>query len=327
MSNLIREISFPISDDIKNFNKFFKNNLNSSNVKLINSVINYLCKTKGKQFRVILCLLCSRLTNKDPNELTFLSASTSEILHVATLLHDDIVDDAEIRRGWPTINKIWKNKISLLVGDYMFSKALINITELNDFESIKLLAEISKRLSEGEISQIEYALNKNMDEDKYFQMISDKTASLISAACYLGLHSTEQDNKLGASIKKFGEFLGIAYQLKDDIFDVIGNINNTGKKSNLDLKKNMLTLPYIYSISTMNKKDKNDFLLEIRKSKSRAKINKIKKIIIENKGIVYSEEKILEYSNKAKKELDNFPESIFKNSLIKAIDFNLTRKY
>ena len=327
MKTLFNKISYPIKDDMVYFNKFFKENLQSSDIKLINSIVHYLCKTKGKQFRVILCLLCSRLTKKTPNEQTYLCATTSEILHVATLLHDDVVDDSYIRRGWPTINKIWKNKLSILVGDYMFAKALINITELNDLSCIKVLAKISKRLSEGEISQIEQAINKNMDEKTYFKMIADKTASLISAACYLGFYSTDKNKILGESVKKFGEYLGIAYQIKDDIFDVLGNLSNTGKKSNLDLKKNMLTLPYIYSISNLNNKNRNDLLIRIRKNISKSNIKRIKEIILKNGGIEYSREKLLYFSKMAEDELDNFPTSICKDSLYKAIKFNIDREY
>ena len=290
MSNLIKNISVHIKQDVVIFNQTFKDNL-KSDVKIINYVINYISKKKGKQFRALICLLCSRLTLKNPNHLTFLSASAVEILHVATLLHDDVVDDAKIRRGWPTINKIWKNKLSILIGDYMFSKALVNIAKIDDFKCINILADISKRLSEGEISQIEHAITKNMSEEEYFKMITNKTASLISASCYLGLYSNEKDEKLCQSVFKFGEYLGVAYQLKDDIFDILGNINNTGKSSHLDIKKNMMTLPYIHVLSKLNKKEKRNFLIEIRKLTYRSDFQRIKDIIIKHEGIKYSKGK------------------------------------
>ncbi len=326
MKKIIKDMSKPISSDLKKFNNFLYKNL-SSEVSMINSVVKYMIKTKGKQYRSILCLLCSRLECKEPNELSFLSASTVESLHVATLLHDDVVDDAKIRRGWPTINKIWKNKISILIGDYLFSKSLINISEFNDLHCIDVLSNISKRLSEGEIFQIEKAINKNMSEKEYLKMIADKTASLISAACYLGFYSNNKDKIKGQSIKNFGEYLGIAYQIKDDVFDIIGNIENTGKSSNLDLKKNMLTLPYIYSMNNLNKKDKRDFLIQIKRHISKKNINKIKNMIIESGGIEYSMKKIKELSDMAIKELDVFPDSDYKKSLILAVNFNISRKY
>ena len=182
MKRIIEKMISPIKKDIKNFNIFLEQNLHSD-VKIINTITKYLIKNRGKQFRSILCLLSSRLTGEKINELCFLSASTVEVLHVATLLHDDVVDDSNIRRGWPTVNKIWKNKLSILIGDYFFSKSLNNISKFNDLNCVNILSDISERLSEGEIMQIEKAINKSMNEEEYFKMISDKTASLISASC------------------------------------------------------------------------------------------------------------------------------------------------
>ena len=324
MKEMINKMVYPINEDFQEFNAFLEKNLHSS-VNIINSITKYLIKNKGKQFRSILCLLCSRLTGDKVNRLSFLSASTVEILHVATLLHDDVVDDSDIRRGWPTVNKIWKNKLSILVGDYLFSKSLINISKFNDLNCVNILSDISERLSEGEIMQIEKAINKDMNEKEYFKMISDKTASLISASCYLGLYSTNKDKELCNAIKDFGEYLGIAYQIKDDLFDIIGNINNTGKKSNLDLKKNMLTLPYIHVLSKLNNTEKKNFLSKIKKYASKSDINNIKEMISDFGGIDYTEKRILEISDKAKKTLNKFPKSKYKDALNLAVDFNINR--
>ena len=323
---MIDKIASPIRKDLKDFDSFLAENLHSK-VNIINSITKYLIKSKGKQFRTVLCLLSSKLTGNKVNEFSFLSASTVEILHVATLLHDDVVDDSDVRRGWPTVNKIWKNKLSILVGDYLFSKSLSNISKFNDLNCVSMLSSISQRLSEGEIMQIEKAINKNMNEEEYFKMIADKTASLISASCYLGLYSTDKNEKLCDSIKQFGEYLGIAYQIKDDLFDIVGNINNTGKKSNLDVKKNMLTLPYIYALSSLNSLDKKIFLTKIKKYASKSDINSIKKMIIDSGGIEYTENKIIEISNKAKQMLDEFPSSKYKDALNLAVDFNINRVY
>ena len=250
MNSMIAKISNELSDDLKLYERALKESLKSK-VNLINTVVNYALKRKGKRFRPLLCILCSRLDGT-PNKKTFLSASTVEILHVATLLHDDVVDDAEIRRFWPTINKVWKNKLAILIGDYMFSKSLKNISKLDDIDSIKILSDTSDRLSEGEILQIENAINKSMSEEIYFKMVSDKTASLLTSACVLGFKSTitnlSNKNKELESIKNFGEYLGIAYQLKDDLFDIIGKLDNIGKTSNLDLKKKYVNSPiYLYA--------------------------------------------------------------------------------
>ena len=326
MNNIISKIKKPIESDILIFNTIMKDNL-KSDVGIINSIVNYLIKTKGKQYRAILSLLCSRLDGKEPSDSTYLSAITVEVLHVATLLHDDVVDDSDIRRGWPTINKIWKNKLSILVGDYLFSKALSNTSQFNDLNCINTLSEISKRLSEGEIMQIEKAINKNITEEEYFKMISDKTASLISAACYLGYYSNDKDEIKCKAVKRFGEYLGIAYQLKDDVFDIVGNIDNTGKKSNLDLKKNMLTLPFIHCLSKLNPKERNIFLRNIKKNSSMSNVSKIKKIVNELGGLDYAQSKIEEFSTLAKNELSRFKDSKFKDSLLLAVDFNIIRKF
>ncbi|MBI44623.1 MAG: polyprenyl synthetase [Candidatus Marinimicrobia bacterium] len=326
MKKKIDNIAFPINKDLKKFDSFLMENLHSE-VNVINSITKYLIKSKGKQFRTVLCLLSSRLTGEKVNKFSFLSAATVEILHVATLLHDDVVDDSDVRRGWPTVNKIWKNKLSILIGDYLFSKSLSNISKFNDLNCVSILSSVSQRLSEGEILQIEKAINKNMNEQEYFKMIADKTASLISASCYLGLYSTNKDEHLCEAMKKFGEYLGIAYQIKDDLFDIVGNINNTGKQSNLDLKKNMLTLPYIHALSSLNKIERKIFLTKIKKYASKSDINNIKKMIVEYGGIAYTENKIFEISEKAKSMLNQFPESKYKDALNLAVDFNISRSY
>ena len=325
-NNIINIISKPISMELILFNKFFKKTL-QSDVKLINYVINYIIKLKGKQLRPILSILCSRLHNEECSENTYLSASIVEILHVATLLHDDVVDESDLRRGWPTIHKVWKNKLSILVGDYMFSKALINTASLNELKSIQELSLLSRRLSEGEILQIEKSYKKDMTEDIYFKMISDKTASLISASCYLGYRSVNSDNRLSEHIKEFGEFLGICYQLKDDLFDITGNINDMGKPPSLDIKKNILTLPYIYILESLSHSEKRKMLVKLNNHANKRDIANLKKIIIDNGGIEYTESKIDEFSDKAITILDKFSDSIYKDALVEMVAFNKNRIY
>jgi len=321
MKKIINHISRELKDDIVLYNEYLSNSLESK-VGLINKVLRYVIKFKGKQFRPLLCILSSKLAGKS-NEMTFLSASTVEMLHVATLLHDDVVDESYLRRGWPTINKIWGNKLSILIGDYMFSKSLDNIASFNDFEHIKILSNISRRLSEGEILQIENAKTKNMSEDIYFKMISDKTASLISASCKLGYMSVLNDIKKN-NIEKFGEYLGIAYQLKDDLFDVLGKLEETGKPAMLDLKRNMLTLPYIYVLN--NVKNKNKILTKIKYFSKKDDFNNLKDLIYSNGGVEYTEKMIEQFSNKAFEELKVFNDSKYKSLLIDTIEFNRIRK-
>jgi len=322
MKKIINHIASEISDDLVLYNKYLYDSLNSK-VGLINKVLKYVIKFKGKQFRPMLCILCSKLKGNS-NDMTFLSASTVEMLHVATLLHDDVVDESYLRRGWPTINKIWGNKLAILIGDYMFSKSLDNIASFNNFEHIKILSNTSKRLSEGEILQIENSKTKNMSEEIYFKMISDKTASLIGASCKLGYISVMNDEKKD-NVEKFGEYLGIAYQLKDDLFDVLGKLKDTGKPAMLDLKRNMLTLPYIYILNNM--KNKNIILSKIKYYTKRNDFKNLKNIIYDNGGIEYTNKMIEEYSKKAYNQLEYFDDSKYKQLLIDAIDFNRGRKF
>jgi len=324
MKKLINHISNEISDDLKEYNTYLVESIDSK-VSLINKILKYVIKTKGKQFRPILCLLASRLNGK-PNDNTYLSASTVEILHVATLLHDDVVDESNIRRGWPTVNSIWKSKLAILIGDYMFSRSLNNMSQLNNLEYINILADISQRLSEGEILQIENSLNKDMSEDIYFKMIADKTASLISASCKLGYITTSHDKRKN-NIEKFGEYLGIAYQLKDDLFDVLGKLKDTGKPSQLDLKKNMLTLPYIHILTKVSNKDKKRIISNLKYYSKRNNLKEIENLISDLGGIKFTKQKIEEFSSRAYDELNHFSESKYKRLLVKTIDFNIGRKF
>ena len=322
MKKIINHIASEISEDLVLYNEYLSDSLNSK-VGLINKVLKYVIKFKGKQFRPMLCILCSKL-NGNSNNMTFLSASTVEMLHVATLLHDDVVDESYLRRGWPTINKIWGTKLAIFIGDYMFSKSLDNIASFNNFEHIKILSNTSKRLSEGEILQIENSKTKNMSEEIYFKMISDKTASLIGASCKLGYISVVNDEKKD-NIEKFGEYLGIAYQLKDDLFDVLGKLKDTGKPAMLDLKRNMLTLPYIYVLNNM--KNKKIILSKIKYYTKRNDFKNLKNIIYDNGGVEYTNKMIEKYSKKAYNQLEYFDDSKYKKLLIDAIDFNRGRKF
>ena len=324
MKKLINKVSIEIKEELRLYDLCLKESLNSD-VKLINTVLKYIMRMKGKQFRPILCILASKLED-DPNEQTYISAATVEMLHVATLLHDDVVDDSEVRRGWPTVNSIWKSKLSILIGDYMFSRSLNNIVKLKSIECLDILGSVSDRLSKGEIFQIENSINKNMSEKNYFKMISDKTASLISASCKLGMMSVTDGDKKN-NLARFGEYLGIAYQLKDDLFDVLGNIKETGKPSNLDLKKNMLTLPYIYVINSMNEKNKKRIINKLKYHSKRKELREIKKIILNNGGVEYTNNKILDYTNKAKEEIQIFKDSKYKRLLVDMLDFNVNRQF
>tara|TARA_Y100001980_G_C14550492_1_gene333050 strand:- start:1443 stop:2420 length:978 start_codon:yes stop_codon:yes gene_type:complete len=323
MDNLFKKIEKIIPNDIKLFQDHYKETLNSK-VKLINTVVNYISKAKGKQLRPILLLLCSRLCSK-PNENTYNAAALIELLHVATLVHDDIVDEANIRRGLPSINRVWKNKISLLIGDYMFSKALENMIKIRDFDALELLSNTAKRLSEGEILQVEKAIKKNMSENIYFEMIKDKTASLFSASCKLGAITVSKDEAKRDALEKFGLKLGIVFQMKDDLFDILGQVDSIGKPIGFDVKKNMLTLPLIHLLSKKSFFDKKKYLLRLKTMIRKKRFNDIKNDIISSGAIEYTEKLMKKISNEAKQELNVFPSSVYKTILLDIVDYNITR--
>ena len=240
----------PIAEYMDRFDAVYQDSL-KSDVKIINTIIGYISKKKGKRLRPKLCLLSARLCG-EPTENTFKAAALIEMIHVATLIHDDVVDDAELRRGWPSINRIWKNKLSILVGDFMFSKALSNMIHLKNFDALNILSSTAERLSRGEILQIEKAIKKNMTEEVYYKMVSDKTASLFSAACELGGLTVVEDEDKGHALANFGEKFGLVFQIKDDLLDITGNIEGLGKPAGFDLKKNILTLPLIYLFENLD---------------------------------------------------------------------------
>tara|TARA_B100000959_G_C14963367_1_gene616713 strand:- start:897 stop:1874 length:978 start_codon:yes stop_codon:yes gene_type:complete len=323
MNRVFQQSMQCISDDIEKFQLTYENSL-KSNVKLINTVINYISKRKGKQLRPALCILSARLSGK-PNENTFKAASLLEMIHVATLIHDDVVDESNIRRGWPSINRIWKNKISILIGDYMFSKALGNMIEIKNFDALNILSKTAERLSQGEILQIEKVIKKEMDEEVYYEMVSDKTASLFSAACELGSITVSQDRVKSRAISKFGEKFGLVFQIRDDLLDIIGNVDILGKPTIFDLKKNMQTLPLIYIFNKLSKSKLNKLKRKLRYHLKRSEIHSIKKLILDEGGVDYAINQIKFFSDEARKELDIFPDSEYKETLCSLLEFNMER--
>ena len=319
----IKDISSSIEDDLIEFNSTLKKSA-KSNVELINVVINYILKNKGKQLRPILCLLSARIFSK-PKNSTITAASLIEMIHVATLVHDDIIDDSSTRRGWPSVKTVWKNKISLLVGDYIFSKALSNMIELKNFDALEVLSNTANRLSEGELLQMQYAKVKNMDESIYIKMISDKTASLFSASAEIGAITMDASEKNRIALRIFGEKLGIAFQIKDDLFDVMGSQSGLGKPVGFDVKKNMLTLPFIHFMSQISKSKQNYYKSRLNFYSKKKDFNKIRKMIFESGSIEYAEKFMSNISDEAISALDIFEDSNAKKSLILLVKYNLER--
>ena len=316
-------VTSPIRENLIRFEAVYRESL-YSDVKLINTIIRYISRKKGKQLRPRLCLLSAGLCG-EPTENTYRAAALIEMIHVATLIHDDVVDDANLRRGWPSINRVWKNKLSILVGDFMFSKALTNMIHLKDFDALDILSSTAERLSQGEIQQIEKAIKKNMTEKIYYQMVSDKTASLFSAACKLGVMTVTEDNDKREALAKFGEKFGLVFQIKDDLLDITGNVEGLGKPAGFDLKKNILTLPLIHLFEKLDSSDSKRVKRQLRNHVKKTELKEISMLIEKHGGIHFAEKQIDRLSKEAQDELNIFPDSVYKDALLAALKFNSHR--
>ena len=247
MSNIsLSDISRPVKNDLDQFNQLFKKSLRSK-VGLVDLVAKYILKQKGKKIRPILVLLSSKLAGR-VDERALRGAILVELLHTATLVHDDVVDAAETRRGLPSINAIWKNKIAVLMGDYLLARGLMLAVESNDFDFLKVITNTVRRMSEGELLQISKTRKLDIDEETYFKIISDKTASLISTCFEVGALASTDDREKIEGLRQFGESLGTAFQIQDDILDFIGKKRIVGKPLGGDIKEKKLTLPIIHSL-------------------------------------------------------------------------------
>jgi len=321
----LKEITIPILDDLEKFQIEFESAL-QSDVKLINTVSKYIIQRRGKRFRPILTILSAHICGK-PTENTYRAASVIELLHIATLIHDDIVDDAEYRRGWPALNRVWKNKISLLMGDYVLSKSLIYMVKMKNFKVLDSIGRTAEDLSSGELLQIEKSIGKHMDEKVYYKMIKKKTASLVATACELGSITTSENEADHEALKSFGLNLGIAFQIKDDLFDLLGNQSETGKDLAQDVISNMITLPIVYSMKNGNKQTVKQIGRLLRKVKKNKKVtNELKQIVESTGGFDYAKKRIVEYSNKAISAIDCYQDTIYKQKLIDLVNYNGNRK-
>ncbi len=269
----ISAIKKPFEQELKAYDKTFKR-IMSSNVVLIDTILKYIIKHKGKNLRPLLVLMSAKIAGKT-NENTYIVASIIEMLHSATLIHDDVVDDAELRRGFPSINAVWKNKIGVLMGDYLLSKCLIGGTKTGSLEVMNLLANASRRLSKGELLQIERSRTLNINEEEFIDMISDKTAALIAASAELGALTTSDKAEDRDNLRNFGENLGIAFQIRDDLLDYYGKQSIVGKPVGNDFKDKKLTLPLIHAFSKAPDKETRRIKKLLKKGVKRKDIREI----------------------------------------------------
>lgn len=323
MKYSLNSIQEPIKEQMDSFELKFIEFMKSP-VPLLDKITNYIVKRKGKQMRPMFVFLCAELLGKT-NDSTYRAASLIELLHTATLVHDDVVDDSMERRGFFSVNALWKNKISVLVGDYLLSKGLLLSVDNNDFELLRLVSNSVREMSEGELLQIEKARKLDIEESVYFEIIRQKTASLIASCCACGAQSVNANKEQVNTLKNFGETTGIAFQIKDDLFD-FGNSIETGKPTGIDLKEKKMTLPLIYALANTNRTIKSEIIGIIKNhSENEKKIEKVIDFVFQSGGLKYASDKMNDYRNNAIKLLDPYKGSPAHNSLIELVMFTTER--
>jgi len=313
-----------IGDELKIFEKKFAEAVKSETL-LLDTIMKYIIKRKGKQLRPMFVLLSAKL-HGSINESTYRAAALVELLHTATLVHDDVVDDSPQRRGFFSINALWNKKIAVLVGDYLLSKGLLLATGSNEFRQLQILSDAVKQMSEGELLQIQKTRKLNFDEAVYFEIIRGKTASLLSSACAAGAYSTSNNEQVTAQMKSFGEKVGIAFQIKDDLFDY--GKDNIGKPTGNDIKEKKLTLPLIHTLNNTDPQTRRQLVYIMKnENKDPAKIKFVIDTVTESGGIRYAAEKMNCYRDEALAILYSFNESPARKALEELVRYTTDRKY
>ena len=314
----LKLISDPVQEELKEFDEIFSASL-KSNVAYIDIIMKYVLKQKGKKIRPLLVLLSAKASGP-VNSRTFIAATLVELLHTATLIHDDVVDEAKTRRGIPSINSVWKNKAAVLIGDYLLSKGLLISLDNNEYDFLQVTSEAVRRMSEGELLQIQKARNFDSTEETYFKVISDKTASLIKTCCKLGALSATKDKSHIEALSVFGENTGIAFQIRDDILDYTGRKKLLGKSTGNDLKEKKFTLPLIVALRNAPKGKANE-IMKLIKSDQKKKFDEVYDFVVHYGGVVYSIEKAEMHSAIAKQAISAFKDSSSKDALLNFADF------
>ena len=320
----LKEIKAPVQEEMNLFETKFRASMKSA-VPLLDKITHYIIKRKGKQVRPMFVFLSARIFGP-VTEATYNAASLIELLHTATLVHDDVVDDAYERRGFFSLNALWKNKIAVLVGDYLLSKGLMLAVENKEFQMLEIVTRAVREMSEGELLQIEKTRRLNIDEEIYFDIIRQKTASLIAACCSSGTASTTDNQENVEKMWKFGEKVGMAFQIKDDLFDY-GQGENIGKPTGIDIKEKKTTLPLIYALNNASKKDRNWLINSVKKHNEDPKrVKQVIDYVLQSGGIEYSTKKMNEFMAEALEILHEMPESEVRNSLEELVKFTVNRK-
>lgn len=314
-----------INQELTIFEKKFAESVRGTN-PLLDRIMRFIIRRKGKQMRPMFVFLSAKIAGGKIGEATYRAASLIELLHTATLVHDDVVDNSMVRRNFFSINALWKNKIAVLVGDYLLSKGLLLSLDYKDYEILHITSTAVKEMSEGELLQIEKARKLDIKEDIYFEIIRAKTASLLSAACSAGAYSGSRDEEATAHFRNFGEKAGIAFQIKDDLFDY--GEDNIGKPTGIDIKEKKMTLPLIYTLQNVDSQTKRKLIYIVKnESTNKEKVRYVIDAVKKNGGIEYATGKMMEYKNQALALLDKYPDSLEKNAMVELVNYVIERKH
>lgn len=319
----IDTIKAPIKEEMKNFQPYFKNYIKSK-ASLLNIIINYILKRKGKQMRPMLVFLSAQM-HGTINESTYHAAALIELMHTATLVHDDVVDDSEMRRGFFSINALWKNKVAVLLGDYLLAKGLLLAVHEEEFQLLKIVSKAVEEMSEGELIQIEKARKLDIDEETYFDIIGKKTAALMVACTAAGTHSVGVNGESFEKMQKLGEYLGLAFQIRDDLFDYDRD-GNSGKPSGNDIKERKMTLPFIYALKQCSKAEKRAIIKMMRKkNKPTQMVDDVIEFVRIQGGIDYAKEVMNDYKDRALNILSQLPQNAANSSLVTLLEYTISR--
>ena len=319
----LEDIRKPVSREMKEFDSRFKSVV-SSNIPLLNIVTRFVLRKKGKQMRPLFVFLSSGLAG-NISEATYTAASLVELMHTATLVHDDVVDESNKRRGFFSINALWKNKIAVLVGDYLFSKGLLLSLDNGDFDLLRIISVAVREMSEGELLQIEKARRLDIDEEIYYDIIRQKTATLIAACCSMGACSVKPKSEEVEIFRKFGEYCGMAFQIKDDLFDY--GEQKIGKPTGIDIKEQKMTLPLIYVLNTCSKSEKKWLINSVKNhNRDKKRVKEVIEFVINRGGLTYAETKMNEFKKQALDVLATYPQSQYRDSLELMVNYVVDRK-
>lgn len=325
MANIVEDIKNPIREEMKLFEKKFYESMQSK-VSLLDKVTQFILTTKGKQMRPMLVFLTAKLLG-EVTEKTYRGASMIELIHTATLVHDDVVDESFKRRGFFSINALWKNKIAVLVGDYLLSKSVILSTEHQDFDILGVISKTIKEMSEGELLQLEKSRKLDITEEIYYEIIEKKTATLIAACCEVGAVSVGANHQIAQKMRDFGIFTGIAFQIKDDLFDYLHK-NTIGKPTGIDIKEQKMTLPLIYALKSVENKEKKYYFDIVKKHHTDSKkVRELIDFVKKSGGLDYAQKVMNNYQQKALDILEEFPDNDAKKSLQLMLDYVIKREF